>query len=380
MAIKLCGSRVEIIFSNSLDKWMGCFRNAAIISVLGVAISGCALTKPGTNYATEEHLKGEVGDTNANFFIEYRASYETQSDATLAQAYVRRGVLLTKTVCHQYLDDAASRANNLNFAKQQFALTTVLTTGILALANAGTDAFQSIALGSSFVIGTADNIRDHYLLGPDADAIIGLVKRSMATVATEIAQNPPQNFDEAYENLQSHSRICTTYEIRRLVRDAIKTAQPEAITKLQNIQDSILRENIGDLVQKSGVITDEQFIGLYWLTAHGMKTPVDEIVEIERLMGSALFNFINPNNGLRKKIRDEFRKMTGPTLGNAAQQVQAQLAAAAAAPPAPVEAPAGVRAFPGSPRARVAVGGRVKVTNPIQRSGRGTGNITVRIK
>ncbi|MCP4414123.1 MAG: hypothetical protein GY808_16320 [Gammaproteobacteria bacterium] len=154
------------------------------------------------------------------------------------------------------------------------------------------DSFTRLALGGAAENTTIDLYRNHYLLGPDSDVIVDLIKNAMNTAETEIGNRTPNNFVQAYTLLQSYALLCSDSSIRILVRDTIKSANLEASSPIINIVAeeeasspiiNIVAEEILTQIAKefgrSG-LSDQQYFGLFWLsTETPSKTEYKSIVD-----------------------------------------------------------------------------------------------------
>ncbi|MEQ8318665.1 MAG: hypothetical protein RH946_00260 [Rhodospirillales bacterium] len=350
-------------------------RQFSVPAILVVALSSC-YQMPELQYATNDHLKktGEARSNGKAYFAEYDTSFNDKSDAAKAYLYVQAGAALTEGVCTNYLNDLRAAANNQEFFNKQLGITTVLTTGVLAIAGAHTDAFEALALGTAFTLSTSDNFRDHYLLGPDSENIVKLVEKSMAAVLVEIKKRPPSNFYEAYHQLRSYSKVCSVAEIRRLVGESIIAANPEASSQGAVAQrvDQIIRNSIASNLLGVATLTDRQMTGLYWLTVRGTGGDAQQISIITELLGPVLNAAVSGNLVMQVKIRDEFQRMTAPTLAEFKTVVQKHID----------EIPNALSSFvAGGPSVEKLVVNAVPPTNPIATGTLGgSGTITVRIK
>jgi hypothetical protein len=323
------------------------------ILATSASISACALTEPGNNYATEAHLKKDSIPTDPdNYFTEYVASYDNPTDGPKAQIYVTRGINLTRTVCHEFLESMEKKANNVNASKKIINITAVLTTGILAMSRVGADAFTGVALATSLATSGADVFRDYYLLAPDADAIIELTKTSMKVMEKAIADAPPTSFDIAFANLQSYSKLCTSSEIRRLVRAALKTANPQMdyTGELSRTQDRIVKRNIAKEIG-TWALTPDQFLGLFWVTTNGVQTTAHQTEIDNKLLGAGVKAALS---GKEYKIGDLFRTLRNDTLKSYEKQVNQKIASLAAAEAKAAEAKATAEAETEAAKAAVA--------------------------
>ena len=276
------------------------------ISLTLFLVSACAVNEPDENWATAGHLVGDPDkDGRKGFFKEYKLAYDTDSKPNATQAnkaatsrrYLVRGVNLTRTTCFDFLDRIARDANHTEYAKNQLLITSVLATGVLGIFGFGPSAFEAVALGTAFATSSADLYRDHYLLGPDADVIVDLVKRSMETAEKTIDQTNPQSFDQAYGILQSYSELCTFETIRRLVRESIKSANIQVdytATLSQQIELSI-RQELATILGVSA-ISEPELTGIYWKLVNPIKKP--DQTEIDQTKYTQLVG------NLKDKIKD----------------------------------------------------------------------------
>lgn len=223
--------------------------------ISGIVLTGCAsydLRAP--KYSAEGHLLGTIvknddgSKPNSNgYFDEYGSSFHDKNNQPLAEDYLRTGVLLTRTNCYQALDSLSSENNNNRFEKGQFGILALLASGIMGVDGSDAKKFTRLALGGAAVNSTFDLYQNHYLLGPDGDAITKMVKKAMDVMHVEITKVPPSGFLDAFAKLQNYSQLCTNASIRRLVREAIVKADfvveaPLIEEKTRVIKDAIATE------------------------------------------------------------------------------------------------------------------------------------------
>jgi hypothetical protein len=227
---------------------------------------GCSTTDPSKRYASEEHLLNKI-ETNDDegYFIEYKSSIDAPQNKDKSIKYLEKGIALTRTVCFDYLNSLSANENDSQFLKNELGALVILSTGIMGLNGVSQDSFTRLALGGAAVNTTIDLYRNHYLLGPDSDVIVDLIKNAMNTAETEIGNRTPNNFVQAYTLLQSYSSLCSDSSIRRLVRDTIKSATLEASSPIVNIVAEEVLTQIAKEFGRSG-LSDQQYFGLFWLS------------------------------------------------------------------------------------------------------------------
>jgi hypothetical protein len=207
-----------------------------VYTIISFFLIGCSTTDPSKRYASEEHLLNKI-ETNDDegYFIEYKSSIDAPQNKDKSIKYLEKGIALTRTVCFDYLNSLSANENDSQFLKNELGALVILSTGIMGLNGVSQDSFTRLALGGAAVNTTIDLYRNHYLLGPDSDVIVDLIKNAMNTAETEIGNRTPNNFVQAYTLLQSYSSLCSDSSIRRLVRDTIKSATLEASSPIVNI-------------------------------------------------------------------------------------------------------------------------------------------------
>lgn len=238
----------------------------AYIAIISCFLLGCSTTGPSKKYASEQHLLNKIQtDDDEGFFIEYKSSINAPQNKDKSIKYLEKGIALTRTVCFDYLDNLSANENDSQFLKNELGALVILSTGIMGLNGVSQDSFTRLALGGAALNTTIDLYRNHYLLGPDSDVIVDLIKNAMNTAETEIGNRTPNNFIQAYTLLESYSLLCSDSSIRRLVRDTIKSANLEASSPIVNIVAEKVLTQIAKEFGRSG-LSDQQYFGLFWLS------------------------------------------------------------------------------------------------------------------
>ncbi len=250
------------------------------IVVISFFLFGCSTTGPSKKYASEQHLLNKIiTDEDEGFFVEFKSSIEDPQNKDKSIKYLDKGIALTRTICFDYLDNLSANENDSQFLKNELGALVILSTGIMGLNGVSQDSFTRLALGGAAVNTTIDLYRNHYLLGPDSDVIVDLIKNAMNTAETEIGNRTPNNFVQAYTLLQSYALLCSDSSIRRLVRDTIKSANLEASSPIINIVAEEILTQIAKEFGRSG-LSDQQYFGLFWLsTETPSKTEYKSIVD-----------------------------------------------------------------------------------------------------
>jgi hypothetical protein len=218
------------------------------------------------HHGITHHLLNNVKpDEDEGFFVEFKSSADDQPNKDKAIKYLDKGLALTRTVCFDYLDNLSANENNSQFLKNELGALIILSTGIMGLNGVSQDSFTRLALGGAAANTTIDLYRNHYLLGPDSDVIIDLIKNAMNTAETEVGNRAPNNFVQAFTLLESYSLLCSDSSIRRLVRDSIKSAKLEATSPIINIVAEEVLTKIAKEFGRSG-LSDQQYFGLFWLS------------------------------------------------------------------------------------------------------------------
>ncbi len=292
------------------------FSCSRYICIFGLSLSlfGCASHPPERLYANEGHLLKEIknpssdkwfrNDNSEGWFQEYDAAMASNASPEDFEEYLSMGMALTESLCFKQLDDIQRRQNNLGFSQGEFNLLVILGTGILGVNEASPENLTRTALGAAAINSTMDLYRDHYLLGPDGDVIVEMVKGGMRTLRQEIESNvPPESFVEAYGQLETFSHTCTSSSIRKLVRDAIKSANIVATSTLQSTVNDVHKDAIADALGRNG-LSYEQLAAVYWYTMEQPSTEYDDYLE-KALNGITLASITSA----KRKIRPAFRSM-----------------------------------------------------------------------
>jgi hypothetical protein len=261
-------------------------------------------------YANEKHLTDTIKATDAGYFAEYKAAIgaKTPNDIPVkAKLYLDKGIALSRSVCFDYLDSMALHENNASFAKEELGVLVILATGIMGLNGASQDSFSRLALGGSAVNSSIDIYRNHYLLGPDGDAIVTMVKQAMNTAQAEIENRSPTSFVDAYALLESYSRLCSDTSIRRLVRESIKSANFKATSPINNEVARIVIDKIAEEFDRSG-LSDEQMFGLYWFTKES-PTKTEYLTIIDKSLGDIQGTAVAMNLSTKVKIKNLFLRV-----------------------------------------------------------------------
>lgn len=227
----------------------------------------CSSKSTTSEFANKKHLLNNVTMDTTGYFEEYALSASNPNNTAMALKYLEKGVALSRSVCFEHLDYLAASENDTSFGQNELGILVILATGIMGLNGVDQDNFSKLALGAAAVNSSIDLYRNHYLLGPDSDVIVDLIKNAMNTAESEISNRAPTNFVDAYTLLESYSRLCSDSQIRRLVRDAIKSTKFEANESFANREN---REEANKTMTEIAVILDrsglsnKQYFGLYW--------------------------------------------------------------------------------------------------------------------
>ena len=289
-------------------------KKATYISIIAITffLLGCSNTGPSKKYASEKHLLNKVNnDGDEGYFVEFKSSIDNPENKDKSIKYLNKGIALSRTVCFDFLDNLSANDNGSQFLKNELGALMILSTGVMGLNGVSQDSFTRLALGGAAVNTTIDLYRNHYLLGPDADVIIDLIKNAMNMAETEIGNRTPNNFIQAYTLLESYSLLCSDSSIRRLVRDTIKSANFEASSPITNIVAQEVLTQIAKEFGRSG-LSDQQYFGLFWLSTETpskkeYKSIVDEALG-DLLTDAALSAKLNDLNTLTK-IKYLFRRV-----------------------------------------------------------------------
>lgn len=275
---------------------------------------GCASHPPERLYANEDHLLGNISnpkadswylnDNSEGWFAEYDAAKDEDATAAEIAAYQSMGMALSEALCYKQLDDIQRRQNKLGFSQGEFNLLVILGTGILGVNEASPENLTRTALGAAAINSTMDLYRNHYLLGPDGDVIVEMVKDGMARLRQEVENSPsPQTFVGAYRQLQAFSNTCTSSSIRKLVRGAIKSANIVVGDTLQNTASAVHKDNIADSLNRNGLSYD-QMAAVYWYAMEQPDNKYDDYL-VKTLNGISLKDIKNA----KATIRSSFRSM-----------------------------------------------------------------------
>ncbi len=277
------------------DKYIRWMKTAVVVPCVAPMLACTAVEGP-TSWAQVGHLSGTIAAPEGSeedgvsahqdsaFFDAYEKSYRDDDNPELAVRYLVRGANLTRRTCFDYLEEMSNRDNATQAFQELLAITTVLTTGILGITGASSENFEGLALGSSFLLGGSEIYQNYYLLGPDSDVVVKLIKDAMEEAAGVMDLNPPATFDQAFSLLSDYSDLCTFSEIRRLVREAIGRANI-AVDVRQTTQNNLvdaLRLEISEHIGEP-IITLDQMRGLYWKHLAGTQDAAAE-AEADRLI------------------------------------------------------------------------------------------------
>lgn len=243
-----------------------CFRSAEPVTIYQ---SNIHLTKPFkedgnayTNY--KDYLSDDNGGKEYDGkFYEWYQSITQPNDDTAAQAYVNRGINYSRLACAKYLDDLSSNDNKLGFGRDEFNVAVVLATGLLGINGASSDTFSRLALGTAAVNSSIELYQNYFLLGPDSDVIVKLVKDTMKEMVDEIQENPATTFDQAYAYLYSYSDVCSSRNIRYMVREAIKNAKVKIVgAEVDDAAAEAIWNEIADVTKQVGLSYNNR-LGIY---------------------------------------------------------------------------------------------------------------------
>lgn len=250
--------------------------NSVCVIMSIVALASCSSFSAHDRFANTEHLKGNISSGSEGSFPEYHEAIKSNQTASgiaiNSKLYLNKGVALSRSTCFDYLDRLAARENNKSFSQNELGVLVVLATGIMGINAASQDSFTRLALGAAAANSTFDLYSNHYLMGPDSDAIVDMIKTAMDTAEAEIKNRSPVTFVDAYTLLESYSRLCSDTSVRRLVRESIKAASFKATDPIINEVARSTIDQIAKQFERSG-LSDHQLFGLYWLTT---EDPDDE--------------------------------------------------------------------------------------------------------
>jgi len=250
---------------------------------LSLLLTGCA-APASKKYVTVRHILKQVEDGESGYFAEYAASVADVDDASKADTYLTAGLALARSACYDSLDRLASRSNNSNFAQEELGVLVVLASGVLGVNDSNSKTFTRIALGTAAVNSTIDLYENYYLLGPDVDIIVAKIREAMEVVFSKVTETTPATFYDAYARLESYSRICGTYSVRAIVREAIKQASFDATSY---VVDAVTDETLDKIAQLFGRVSlsNDQYFGLYWYTHQTPGTGSDEETALVTKLG-----------------------------------------------------------------------------------------------
>ena len=282
-----------------------------VISATLIILSGCATTSPSGKYAKTQHILKKITKDDEGYFKEYKESVDNQNDPVKAQKYLDTGITLSRSTCQSHLNTLAANENDTQFLKEEFGVLVVLSTGIMGLNGVSQDSFSRLALGGAAVNSTIDLYRNHYLLGPDSETIIDMIKKAMVAAEQEIANRPPATFTQAFSLLESYSAICSDAGIRRLVKKSIEAASFVATAPIEDqLAEQYLTE-IAMIFKRSG-LSDNQYFGLYWLVS---ENPSNEnyVTQINKALGDLNVDVttkaILDNSEKRIEIKNMFNRV-----------------------------------------------------------------------
>ncbi len=231
-------------------------------------------------------MLNNVTVNTTGYFNEYALSTSNPNNTAMALKYLEKGVALSRSVCFEHLDYLVASENDTSFGQNELGILVILATGIMGLNGVDQDNFSKLALGAAAVNSSIDLYRNHYLLGPDSDVIVDLVKNAMNAAELEISNRAPTNFVDAYTLLESYSRLCSDSQIRRLVRDAIKSTEFVANASFTNREEANkTMTEIAVALDRSG-LSNKQYFGLYW-KAKESPTKTEYLHVVNNALGDA---------------------------------------------------------------------------------------------
>ncbi len=292
--------------------------------IVAALLAGCSTVPAPKRLLTSKQIQDgrfEPLPAEKSFKALYNASLDAPADEALANAYLTRGMLESRTTCLEYLEDRAIQGQKLEYARNQLTVTAVLATGVLAMAGANRDLYQGLALGTAFAYSSADLYRDSLLLGPDSQVIIDLIDKSLTAAQETIANNPSRTHAEALGNLQWYSGLCTLPQVRETVKKALQKANPKIsyTAELETVAD---RAPLADLAKLFDVftITPSQLSAIYWLVADDAANAAEKAEIVTRLgsLKGVLFDNATPpalTAAGKTKLQDARRILLGISLG-----------------------------------------------------------------
>lgn len=253
--------------------------------VLGIALflGGCT-TARGPDAILSAHgvtstVVGTSGVT-ASFLNAASKSAAKKEDPVLAEAMLRSGFALVYANCSDFFLTAGENQKWLIVTRDTVGAVGTLATGVMSLHNASKNAVANMAFLTGATFAGLDIYTKNFLFAAEnVDSVRTLISRALNVHQTAVLAQGPFTYDSASMMLMDHQNICTPMPIAALAKEAIKKGNVVPDTQnatdpggLAKIQNDIVLEKLGALLNPPSALTMEQAVALWWLF-QGSPTP-----------------------------------------------------------------------------------------------------------
>ena len=223
--------------------------------------------------ATGKKIGGEpsIVSINGQFRTALLAASGDPTAGAKAKAYLDAGVTVADLYCDRFFRTLAERKADNDAARGAFNIADGVTSAVLGLADASTNAVAGASVGFSAIEALFENIDANYLVSPEIAAVEALVFDARATLREDIlTTHPPAGYYEAERSLRSYAALCSFNGVKRLVSEAVANGKPELAHTSQarsRLADASLDAPKAALAKLIGidnlVFSDEQLVALY---------------------------------------------------------------------------------------------------------------------
>lgn len=282
--------------------------------------------------------------------------------------FLRAGYNYIDRNCEAYFNALTRIQRDRKTITAEVALIGAAASGVMAAVDAAAKAIALVGIGTGLTAATIDTITSGVLYELDASATRSLTFRAMTVYQAADGASPETitNFADAVAILQGYGAICMPPSIEALVKDAVKTAQPEDLAQSPGKELFATAVGSGRLVELASSVGEaslapDQREALYWLFAlNGASDPKivkDLLPKFTGSLGGRLFAKDAAGNDVVKAGIDQQRiqralagvaEIDGRIRGNALAARKKYVEAAQRAAASPSVPAATVLAVPGA--------------------------------
>jgi hypothetical protein len=245
--------------------------------------SGTGATK-GTQPA-KTILGKAIRESEYDMFYTLEQKARAVNSATEARLqYLEQGVALSNQVCDRWFDELEYAQANVEFWKNNVAISGGLATTVMAALRSATREIAVISALFSSVAAGFDNFSGSFLFSPDIEKIrkkIGDARLEKADSMKEFV-NVGLSYESIKDDLQLYHELCSGSEIRRLLNESLDltrfTFSKDALkSTLRNADFEFSLKQVNKLVFGSNDLSPENRIPIRYLA---ISLNDDELTEL----------------------------------------------------------------------------------------------------